>query len=406
MSYTVSEFLSSAGLQGPQLRCTIFKAFVECLQVIGTDDGAAVPTFRSDLETLEPYVAGKPISEVTREFGLDDVIKLGSNEHPAPPVPAAIEAISRVAREVNRYPDNSYHELTLAIANRFGTTADHVWVGAGSSDILNCTARAAAGPGTSVVYANPSFVLYRIVTILSGSEPIEVPVDGQWGHDLDAMLDAMRDDTTMVFVCNPNNPTGTYVGKSALANFIDNVDGSVLVVVDEAYSEYATADDFETCIDLALTRDNVIVTRTFSKIFGLAGLRVGYALGTPETLRQLRKAQPPFIVNVAAGAAALAALTDLDEIKRRNKANATERALVIDALDSGGIRHADSQTNFVFLDLDADAAGLADALLRRGVIVRRLGDHLRITVGTPEENVRCMEALKEALAEVAEAADR
>ena len=373
---------------------------------MGTDDGATVPTFRSDLKTLKPYVAGKPISEVARELGLDDIIKLGSNEHPAPPVPAAIEAISRVAREVNRYPDNSYHELTLAIANRYDTTADHVWVGAGSSDILNCTARAAAGPGTSIVYANPSFVLYKIVITLAGSEPIEVPVDGHWGHDLDAMLKAVRDDTTIVFVCNPNNPTGTYVGKSALANFIDSVDDSVLVVVDEAYAEYATADDFESCIDLALIRDNVIVTRTFSKIFGLAGLRVGYAIGTPETLRQLRKAQPPFIVNVTAEAAAVAALTDLDEIERRKTANAIERAAVIEALNSRGIRHADSQTNFVFLDLDTDAADLADALLRRGVIVRRLGDHLRITIGTPEENVRCMKALDEALADIAEATNR
>jgi histidinol-phosphate aminotransferase len=360
---------------------------------------AKVPTFRSDLRTLRPYVAGRPIEEITREFGIDDIVKLASNEYPVSPVPAAIQAITQAAADVNRYPDNSYHDLTHAIAAMYDTTAEHVWVGAGSSDILNCTARATGGPHTSILYASPSFVLYRIVATLAGSNQIEVPLTSDWVHDLEAMRGAIRDDTTMIIVCNPNNPTGTYVAGPELEAFIDDVDESKLVVIDEAYAEFATAEDFSSCADLALARPNVIVSRTFSKIYGLAGLRVGYALGMPETLRELRKAQPPFIVNVAAAAGAIAALDDPDEVGRRRSTNAAQRNILTAALDARGVRYADSQTNFVFLDLDTSAAELAEALLERGVIVRTLGEHMRITVGTADENRRCVAALDDALAD-------
>ncbi len=359
-----------------------------------------MPTFRSDLRTLRPYVAGRPVEEIAREFGIDAIIKLASNEYPVSPVPAAVEAIASAALEVNRYPDNSYHELTHAIAQLYNTTADHVWVGAGSSDILNCTARATGGPGTSILYANPSFVLYRIVATLAGSEPIEVPLTKGWVHDLDAMSDAIRDDTTLIVVCNPNNPTGTYTTDAELRAFVKGIDESKLVVIDEAYAEFATAGDFSSCVDLALARPNVIATRTFSKIYGLAGLRVGYALGMPDTLRELRKAQPPFIVNVAAVAGAIAALQDQQEVEQRRTTNAAQRRILTDALEKRGIRYAGSQTNFVFLDLDTDAAGLAEALLRRGVIVRALGDHIRITVGTADENHQCIAALDDVFAEL------
>jgi len=359
-----------------------------------------MPTFRSDLRTLRPYVAGKPIEEITREFGIDGIIKLASNEYPVSPVPAAIEAIAAAAVEVNRYPDNSYHDLTGAIAEMYETTSEHVWVGAGSSDILNCTARATGGMDTSVVYATPSFVLYRIVAVLAGSTYVEVPLTDDWIHDLTAMGQAVRDDTTMIIVCNPNNPTGTYVSDTELRAFVDSIDESILVVIDEAYAEFVSASDFSTCVDLALSRPNVIVSRTFSKIYGLAGLRVGYALGMPETLRELRKAQPPFIVNVAAVAGAIAALADQHEIEQRRITNAAQRKVLTDALDARGIRYAASQTNFVYLDLDVDAPGLGEALLHRGVIVRTLGDHIRITVGSAQENLRCVAALDEALREI------
>ncbi len=374
--------------------------FVEWPQVQASILEAKMPTFRSDLRTLRPYVAGKPIEEITREFGIDGIIKLASNEYPVSPVPAAIEAIAAAAVEVNRYPDNSYHDLTSAIAEMYETTSEHVWVGAGSSDILNCTARATGGTDTSVVYATPSFVLYRIVAVLAGSTYVEVPLTDDWVHDLTAMGQAVRDDTTMIIVCNPNNPTGTYVSDTELRAFVDSIDESILVVIDEAYAEFASAPDFSTCVDLALSRPNVIVSRTFSKIYGLAGLRVGYALGMPETLRELRKAQPPFIVNVAAVAGAIAAIADQHEIEQRRTTNAAQRKVLTDALDARGIRYAASQTNFVYLDLDVDAPGLGEALLHRGVIVRTLGDHIRITVGSAQENLRCVAALDEALREI------
>ncbi|VAV96689.1 Biosynthetic Aromatic amino acid aminotransferase beta @ Histidinol-phosphate aminotransferase, partial [hydrothermal vent metagenome] len=241
---------------------------------------------------------------------------------------------------------------------------------------------------------------YRIVAVLAGSTYVEVPLTDDWVHDLAAMGQAVRDDTTMIVVCNPNNPTGTYVSDTELRAFVDSIDESILVVIDEAYAEFASAPDFSTCVDLALSRPNVIVSRTFSKIYGLAGLRVGYALGMPETLRELRKAQPPFIVNVAAVAGAIAAIADQHEIEQRRTTNAAQRKVLTDALDARGIRYADSQTNFVYLDLDVDAPGLGEALLHRGVIVRTLGDHIRITVGSAQENLRCVAALDEALREI------
>jgi histidinol-phosphate aminotransferase len=258
------------------------------------------------------------------------------------------------------------------------------------------TALTVGGPGSSFVFSDPSFVMYPIYAAITGAEPVAVPAGTGLGHDLDAMLEAIRPDTTLIFVCNPNNPSGTHVPYEDLVAFIDEVPERTLVVVDEAYSEFATAADYATGIPLAIERDNVIVARTFSKVFGLAGLRVGYAVGRPEVLSNLRRGQLPFSVNAVAQAAAVAALGCLDQLQQRVIDNAVGRQQLEKGLADLGVDYLPSQTNFVLLTSIASPAAVADVLLRRGIIVRTLGPYLRVTVGTTAENERFLAALEEA----------
>lgn len=352
-----------------------------------------MPMFRADLDRIPVYKPGKPIEEVSRELGITDIVKLASNECPLPPFPNVIAAISTAARDLNRYPENSVYYLVGALSDHLGVPADHLWIGAGSTELLLAMSLAMGGPGTSFVFADPSFVMYPISAAISGAAPIAVPATAGLGHDLGAMAAAVRPDTTIVFVCNPNNPTGTYLPEKDVTAFIEEIPDRALVIVDEAYFELATAPDYATCIPQALARDNVVVTRTFSKVFGLAGLRVGYAVGRPETLNQLRKTQVPFSVNSVAQAGALAALSSTDELRQRVADNAAARDQLEKGLADLGVDHVPSQTNFVLLRPSTDAAQLADSLMRQGVIVRPMGPFIRVTVGTPAENDRFLGAL-------------
>jgi histidinol-phosphate aminotransferase len=354
-----------------------------------------VPIYRPDLESIPTYTPGKPIDEVTREFGITEIAKLASNECPVEPFPEVQQAILAAVAEVHRYPDTSGFHLVAALAERLGVHPDNLWLGAGSSQLLGCAALAVGGPGTSAVFADPSFVMYPIGTMIAGAEPIRVALDGEWRHDLDAMLAAIRDDTTVVYVCNPNNPTGTHRSATDVDAFIDAVPDRVLVIVDEAYHEYVTADDHRSALHHAVARDNVLVTRTFSKIFGLAGLRIGYGVGTPATLAALRRTQAPFSANVLAQVAALEAIRHEDRIGERVVENETGRRQLSDGLDERGIEHAPSQANFVALWTRDDPAEVAARLLSLGVIVRRLGPLLRVSVGTEAENGRFLDALDE-----------
>lgn len=362
-----------------------------------------MPRFRPDLETLPTYVPGKPIDEVARQLGISDIVKIASNEHPESPFPEVQQAIAEAASEVNRYPENSCHYIVRALAARLAVSPEHVWMGAGSTQLLGCIALAMGGPGTSAVFADPSFVMYPIATAVAGSEAVVVPSDDLLRHDLDAMARAIRRDTTVVYVCNPNNPSGTYVRADALDAFIHRVPDQTLIVVDEAYAEYASAPDYSSALSYAVARDNVVVTRTFSKVYGLAGLRVGYAVGTPDTLRHLGTVQPPFSVNSVGQAAALAALEHDDRLEERVKANAAGRDEIEAALERRGLEFASSQTNFVLFHpgAGADAAALAEAMLQDGVIVRPMGPWIRVSVGTDDENRRFVEALDGAMGALA-----
>ena len=353
-----------------------------------------MPTFRADLDRIAPYVPGRGEQEILREYGLDHVIKLASNESPLPPFPEVVEAIAQAAAGINRYPDTTFHELRTAISEHLGIAGESILLGGGGTGLLLATALAVGGPDTSAVYAAPSFVMYRIGTAISGSRAIEVPVDGGHRHDLDAMAAAVEADTSLVYICNPNNPTGTHVSSEAIRSFVDGLPESVLVMVDEAYCEFADASDYESLVTEAATSPNLVVLRTFSKVFGLAGLRIGFLVGHPELLSSLRRTQLPFTVTDMAQVAALEALRQPQRVADRVVENARGRKQLMAGLASMGLAIADSQTNFVFVVPGVDPGALTEGMVRRGVIIRPTGTPwVRITVGTEAENEACLTAL-------------
>ncbi len=347
---------------------------------------------------ITPYVGGRPIAEVVREYGVEEVIKLASNESPTEPFPEVVEVIRSLAASVNRYPDSDCHRLTIDAAKHLSVPGESLWFGSGSSELLRVIASSIGGPGTKAVMGWPSFAMYPIVTMVGGADPVMVALDPDHRIDLDGMESAIDESTTVVYVCNPNNPTGTYLPPRAVEAFISRVPERVLVVVDEAYAEYATAHDFGTMIPLALRKPNVVVLRTFSKIYGLAGLRVGYAVGTPPTLRSLRRSQRPFTVTEMAQEAAREALRYPGRVEERRRENERGRGLLVEGLLQRGLDAVRSQANFVYFEVGTDLASLNEELLKRGVIIR-LSDAgwARVSVGTEYENRRFLMVLDQVL---------
>lgn len=343
--------------------------------------------------SIPSYVPGKPIEEVARELGLTAIDKLSSNECPTEPFPAVVDAITEAASHVNRYPETSAHRVRLALAKYHDVDPTEVWVGAGSSDVLRSVALSVGGPGTSAVFADPSFILYPITTMICGAEPIAVPLAEGYRHDLEAMRDAIRDDTTIVYVCSPNNPTGGHTSIDDVRSFIDSVPESVLVVVDEAYAEYVTSNDYASMVTEAASRPNVIALRTFSKIYGLAGLRIGFGIANAELIRSAQRTQAPFSVTTLAQVAAVEALKHQDLVAQRLADNAVGRSYLSSELTSRGFTPAPTQANFVYFEPDQPPRDLADALMANGVIVRPLGGGVRVSVGTQAENSRFISAL-------------
>jgi len=357
---------------------------------------------------IAPYVAGKPISEVAREFGLDEarIVKLASNENPLGMPESAQAAMGRAAAELGRYPDSNAFELKAALAARYGVPAEWITLGNGSNDILEMAAHAFVEKGQSVVYSQYSFAVYALATQGLGARAIVVPAV-KYAHDLEAMLAAIEDDTRLVFIANPNNPTGTFIGAAALEAFLERVPKRVVVVLDEAYTEYL--DDAHRYDSLAWVRryPNLMVSRTFSKAFGLAGLRVGFAIAPPELTDLLNRLRQPFNVNTVAQAAAVAALNDTAFLEKSAVLNAAGYRRLTEAFDALGIEYVPSFGNFVLVRVgDDDAAGARVnlALLKQGVIVRPVGNYglprwLRVTIGLPHENEAFLAALQTALAQ-------
>lgn len=357
------------------------------------------------IRAISPYQPGKPISELAREMGLaeGDIVKLASNENPLGMSEAAHKAAAAVLEDVARYPDGNGFELKSALSAKLGVGIEQIVLGNGSNDILELAARALLSPGASAVYAQYAFAVYPLATNATGARGIEVAARDH-GHDLDAMAAAIAPDTRIVFVANPNNPTGTFLPGSAIEAFLQRVRQDVLVVLDEAYTEYLEPQQRYDSIGWVARFPNLLVSRTFSKAYGLAGLRVGYGVGQPGVIDLLNRVRQPFNVSSVALAAATAALGDEDFLVRSAALNSAGMRQLTDAFASLGLEWIPSAGNFVAVRV-GDAAAVNRALLRQGVIVRPVAGYgmpewLRISIGLPEENARCIEALRKALTEI------
>jgi histidinol-phosphate aminotransferase len=359
--------------------------------------------FRRSIAGLVPYEPGKPIDEVQRELGLDRVVKLASNEGPFGPFPVAIEALERQHHELNRYPDGGAWALRTALAERHGVDLEQVAIGAGADGVIDCLSQAVLDDGDEIVCGWPSFPSYVLDAIKLGARPVRVQLRDH-RYDLDALLAAITERTKLVYVCHPNNPTGTMNGRDQLTRFLDQVPGHVLPVLDEAYFEYIDDADYPDGVEEYFkTGRRVVVLRTFSKIYGLAGLRVGYGIAPDDVVIEIGKVRRAFDVSSAAQVAALASLGDEQELARRRELCAAERERVVEMLEHAGFDVAPAVANFVYADTGADARAVFDALLREGVIVRPLSAFgsdtaIRVTVGTAEENAFLAEALERVVA--------
>lgn len=352
------------------------------------------------VQGLMPYQPGKPIEELARELGLEpaSIIKLASNENPLGPSPVALAAARKALEEMCRYPDGNGFSLKAALASFLKVSPVQLTLGNGSNDVLEVIARCFAGPGDEIVFSRHGFAVYALAAKAIGATGVEVPAL-EWGHDLDAMAAAVTAKTRLVFVANPNNPTGTVHGQRAVRRFLEKVPARVLVVLDEAYCEYLEGNDDD--VDgIALLKEfpNLIVSRTFSKAWGLAALRVGYGISSPEIADILNRVRQPFNVDTIAQAAATAVLADSDYLERSRQVNRAGLRQLEQGFEAQGLSWIPSAGNFIAVDVGDNAGAVYQGLLAKGVIVRPVAGygmprHLRVSVGLPAENARCLEAL-------------
>ncbi len=346
--------------------------------------------------SLSPYQGGKPISELQRELGLDHVIKLASNENPLGPGPKALDAIQQAISEISRYPDGNGFELKQAIATHLSVTSESVTLGNGSNDILELVAKAyVCRAEDEVIFSQYAFVVYPLATQALGATAVVTPAN-DFGHDLDAMLASITDNTKLVFIANPNNPTGTLLSDEAVYAFLSKVPSSVIVVLDQAYIEYLDTTDLS--IGWLNEFDNLVITRTFSKAYGLAGLRVGYSISHPQVADYLNRIRQPFNVNHIAQSAAIAALADEAFLVRSVSANKNGLLQLSQGFDRLRLSYILSHANFVSVKVK-DAGATYQKLLEKGFIVRsvEMPGYLRVSVGTRNENEAFLDALKSVL---------
>ncbi|WP_242667254.1 histidinol-phosphate transaminase [Parendozoicomonas haliclonae] len=356
---------------------------------------------------LKPYQPGKPISELARELGLDEkaIVKLASNENPLGPSEKVVATLQSECADLARYPDGSGYQLKQALAAKLSVDPQGITLGNGSNDVLDLIVRAWVSPGDEVVFSEHAFAVYPISTLAASGQPVQVPAK-DYGHDLVAMAAAITDKTRVVFIANPNNPTGNWLDRDALKTFLQSVPERVLVVLDEAYCEYIDHPDYPNGLDWLADYPNLVVTRTFSKIYGLASLRVGYSVSSVAIAEVLNRVRQPFNVNSFALAAAVAALADEDYVARSKAMNTDGLRQLEQGLDVLGLSYIPSLGNFITFDTGHNGEQVYQTLLKRGVIVRPvtgygLPAHLRVSVGTPEENQAFLDALPAALSEVA-----
>ncbi|PLX43615.1 MAG: histidinol-phosphate transaminase [Deltaproteobacteria bacterium] len=346
---------------------------------------------------LSPYKPGKPIEELKRERGVERVVKLASNESPVGPSPAAVKALNEFAPKMNIYPDGFGYELKVAISEKWGVGIDSIVLGNGSSEIIEMCVRLFVKPGGSVVLANPSFSIYKLAAIAQGAKVIDVQLDGH-GVDLGGILASIEADTSLVIIGNPNNPTGTSLVKSEWEDFLAAMPEGVVILLDEAYAEYAESREAVDGIEYIGGGKPVVVARTFSKAYGLAALRLGYGFAHPELVDYMNRLRLPFNANGAAQAAAKAALADEEHIARALRVNAEGRRKLYDFFDAEGIQYVPSDANFI-LALVGDGDALFEAMLDEGVIIRSAASFgapgwVRVTIGLPEELDIFMDAFR------------
>ncbi len=354
------------------------------------------------VQTLKPYLTGKPIEELERELGIRNIVKLASNENPLGPGKLALHAARQALEQLHRYPDGAGFHLKAALSEKFNLRPEQITLGNGSNDLLELIGRAFLNRGDEVIFSQHAFAVYMLVTLGCSAKPVEVPAQ-LFGHDLAAMADAITERTRVIFIANPNNPTGTWFHRHAFEAFLARVPEHVLVVLDEAYVEYVEEDGYPNGFDYLSRFSNLIVTRTFSKMYGLAGLRVGYAVANPQITNVLNRVRQPFNVNAPALAAAQAALNDVNYIEDSKSENTAGLVQVTEGLTQLNLHAIPSAANFIAFDCRRPAQPIYEALLHEGVIVRPIGaygmpNHLRVSIGLGAENERFLKALQKVLA--------
>lgn len=352
------------------------------------------------IKTISPYIPGKPIEELEREIGIKNSIKLASNENPIGPSPVALKAIKNSLRSskslssLNRYPDGSGYYLKNALAKKNSVKPDEIILGNGSNELIDIAVRTFLVPGDEAVMAHPSFVVYSMAVQSAGGKAIQVPLK-DYKHDLDAMLAAVTPSTRMLFIANPNNPTGTMNTKAEFDRLMNNIRDGILVVVDEAYYEYVTDPGYADSLKHFRDGKDILILRTFSKIYGLAGLRIGYGIARQDIITEMNKIRAPFNTSSIAQKAAIEALKDKAHIRQSKEMNNKGKKYLYKELSSLGIKYIPTEANFLYILMDEDSMAVYKALLKHGVIIRPVGPReLRVTIGLPEENKRFINAIK------------
>jgi len=355
------------------------------------------------VSAIQAYVPGKPVEELERELGIRDSVKLASNENPLGPSPLVLKEIvndltnTKSSLSLNRYPDGNGYYLKQALSRRLSVSEDEIILGNGSNELIDIAARTFLQPGDEAVMAHPSFVVYPMATQAQGATAIQIPLK-KYTHDLDAMADAITSSTKIVFIANPNNPTGTMNTKAEFERVVKRIPEGILVVCDEAYCEYVTKPDYPDSMKYLAQGKDILILRTFSKMYGLAGLRIGYGIGRKDIIGEMNKLRPPFNTSSIAQKAALWALQDENHLRRTREINEQGKTYLYKELDSIGMKYVPTEANFIFMPLEHDAHTLYTILLKQGVIVRPMGQHeIRVTIGLPEENKRFIDALKKGM---------
>lgn len=342
------------------------------------------------LLNLSPYKPGKPVEDLERELGITNAIKLASNENPLGPSPIAIEAVNKILSGLHRYPDGNALRLKESISNEYNVDIDQITVGNGSNDIIEFAVRSFLSSKDSAVFSEHAFAVYPLAVQTAGAEGIEVPAVN-WGHDLEAMLGAVKENTKLVFIANPNNPTGTFISRDKIISFLDAISSDVIVFLDQAYFDYASYENNDVDFEFVEEFPNLIISRSFSKAYGLAGFRIGYSVSSKVIADYLNRVRQPFNANSLALAAAEAALTDKAHMMNSLKMNSEQKTVLYKGLTDLGYEFIPTHGNFICFDCKQDANIAFNLLLKEGVIVRsmevyKMPNHLRVTIGTPEEN--------------------